>query len=86
VSASAYLDRIASMVELLQQEQLGRIEEAADLVADALRRDAIVHVVAVRPDALLPGHGPFPLRDAHEHIERAHRTFESMVPPPQILQ
>ena len=47
---------------------------------------SVGRLAAVRPDALLPGHGPFPLRDAHEHIERAHRTFESMVPPAQILQ
>jgi hydroxyacylglutathione hydrolase len=47
---------------------------------------SVARLATVRPAALLPGHGPFPLRDAHEHIERAHRTFESMVPPAQILQ
>ncbi|MGZ8475749.1 MAG: MBL fold metallo-hydrolase [Candidatus Limnocylindria bacterium] len=47
---------------------------------------SVGRLAAVQPSALLPGHGPFPLRDAHEHIERAHRAFESMVPPPQILQ
>jgi hydroxyacylglutathione hydrolase len=54
----------------------------ADLLALA---DSVARLAAVRPTALLPGHGPFPLRDAHEHVERAQRTFESMVPPPQIL-
>jgi uncharacterized phosphosugar-binding protein len=44
MSASAYLERIATMVESLRREQLGRIEEAAGIVADALRRDAIVHL------------------------------------------
>ena len=47
---------------------------------------SVARLATVRPDALLPGHGPFPLRGAHEHIERAHGTFESMVPPAQILQ
>jgi hydroxyacylglutathione hydrolase len=55
----------------------------ADLLALA---DSVARLAAVRPAALLPGHGPFPLRDAHEHVERAQRTFESMLPPPQILQ
>jgi hypothetical protein len=148
MSAAAYLERVASMLEQLRTEQLGRIEEAAGLVADALRNDAIVHIfgtghshllaeealyragglaavnaildpglmlrdgalapkisllvipgcdvlalaesvrrlTSVRPAALLPGHGPFPLRGAHDHVERAHRAFESMLPPPQILQ
>jgi uncharacterized phosphosugar-binding protein len=44
MSASAYLERIATMVESLRREQLGRIEDAAGIVADALRRDAIVHL------------------------------------------
>jgi uncharacterized phosphosugar-binding protein len=44
MSASAYLERIATMVESLRRDQLGRIEEAAGIVADALRRDAIVHL------------------------------------------
>jgi uncharacterized phosphosugar-binding protein len=44
MSASAYLERIAAMVESLRDEQLGRIQEAAGIVADALRRDAIVHL------------------------------------------
>ena len=47
---------------------------------------SVARLAPVRPAALLPGHGPFPLRDAHAHIERAHRTFESMVLPAQILQ
>jgi hydroxyacylglutathione hydrolase len=55
----------------------------ADLLALA---GSVARLAAVRPAALLPGHGPFPLRDAHEHVERAQRTFESMLPPPQILQ
>ena len=59
------------------------------------RRGAAVHLADAEQAAPetadeaalgLLGHGPFPLRDAHEHIERAHRTFESMVPPAQILQ
>jgi uncharacterized phosphosugar-binding protein len=44
MSAAAYLDRVASMVDALRQEQLGRIQEAAGIVAVALRRDALVHV------------------------------------------
>jgi uncharacterized phosphosugar-binding protein len=44
MSASAYLERVAMMVESLRQEQLGQIREAADVVADAVRRDAIIHV------------------------------------------
>jgi glyoxylase-like metal-dependent hydrolase (beta-lactamase superfamily II) len=55
----------------------------SDLLALA---DSVARLAAVRPSALLPGHGPFPLRDAQAHVERAHRAFESMVPPPQILQ
>ena len=47
---------------------------------------SVARLATVRPDALLPGHGPFPLRDAHTHIERAHNTFESMVLPAQILR
>jgi hydroxyacylglutathione hydrolase len=50
-------------------------------LAESVRR-----LTSVRPAALLPGHGPFPLRGAHDHVERAHRAFESMLPPPQILQ
>ena len=48
MSASAYLERIAAMVESLRHEQLGRIQEAAGIVADALRRDAIVHLFGDR--------------------------------------
>jgi uncharacterized phosphosugar-binding protein len=44
MSAAAYLERVASMLEQLRREQLGRIEAAAGVVADALRRDAIVHI------------------------------------------
>jgi uncharacterized phosphosugar-binding protein len=44
MSASAYLDRVATMLESLRHEQLERIQEAAGIVAAALRRDAIVHV------------------------------------------
>ena len=44
MSASAYLERVASMLEQLRREQLGRIEEAAGVVAEAVRRDAIVHI------------------------------------------
>jgi len=47
---------------------------------------SVRRLTTVRPTALLPGHGPFPLRRADEHIERAHRAFESMLPPGQILQ
>jgi hydroxyacylglutathione hydrolase len=60
-----------------------RVVPGADLLALA---DSVSRLAALRPAALLPGHGPFPLRDGYEHVERAQRTFESMLPPPQILQ
>ena len=53
MSASAYLERVASMLEQLRQEQLGRIEAAAGVVADALRRDAIVHIFGTGHSHLL---------------------------------
>jgi len=53
VSASAYLERVASMLEQLRREQLGRIEEAAGIVAAALRRDAIVHIFGTGHSHLL---------------------------------
>lgn len=55
----------------------------ADLLALAA---SVARLTEVRADALLPGHGALPLRRAHDHVERAHRAFESMLPPPQILQ
>ena len=55
----------------------------ADLLALAA---SVARLTEVRPDALLPGHGPLPLRRGRDHVERAHRAFESMLPPPQILQ
>jgi glyoxylase-like metal-dependent hydrolase (beta-lactamase superfamily II) len=55
----------------------------ADLLALAA---SVARLTEVRPDALLPGHGALPLRRAHGHVERAHRAFESMLPPPQVLQ
>ena len=53
MSASAYLERVARMLEQLRQEQLGRIEAAAGVVADALRRDAIVHIFGTGHSHLL---------------------------------
>jgi hydroxyacylglutathione hydrolase len=37
-------------------------------------------------EALLPGHGLFSLRGGQKHIDRAIRTFDSMMPPGSILQ
>jgi glyoxylase-like metal-dependent hydrolase (beta-lactamase superfamily II) len=54
----------------------------ADLLALAA---SVARLTAVRPDALLPGHGALPLHRGYDHVERAHRAFESMLPPPQIL-
>jgi uncharacterized phosphosugar-binding protein len=53
MSADAYLERVASMLEQLRTEQLGRIEEAAGLVAEALRNDAIVHIFGTGHSHLL---------------------------------
>jgi uncharacterized phosphosugar-binding protein len=44
MSAAEYLERVASMLAQLRRDQLGRIEAAGGVVADALRRDAIVHI------------------------------------------
>ena len=41
------------MLDQLRREQLGRIEEAAGIVADALRRDAIVHIFGTGHSHLL---------------------------------
>jgi uncharacterized phosphosugar-binding protein len=53
MSAAAYLDRVASMLDALRQEQLERIQEAAGIVAGALRRDALVHVFGTRHSHVL---------------------------------
>lgn len=37
-------------------------------------------------DALLPGHGLFPLRGGAQHIRQAIQAFDSMLPPGHILQ
>jgi uncharacterized phosphosugar-binding protein len=53
MSAAAYLERVASMLAQLRREELGRIEAAGAVVADALRRDAIVHVFGTGHSHLL---------------------------------
>jgi glyoxylase-like metal-dependent hydrolase (beta-lactamase superfamily II) len=35
--------------------------------------------------ALLPGHGPFTLRDAQRHLERANQALDRLLPPEQLV-
>ena len=53
MSAAEYLERVASMLAQLRREELGGIEAAGAVVADALRRDAIVHVFGTGHSHLL---------------------------------
>lgn len=53
MSAAAYLDRVAGMIDRLRHEHLDRIGEAAEIVADAVRRDAIVHIFGTGHSHLL---------------------------------
>ena len=53
MSATAYLDRVAGMIDRLRHEHLDRIGEAAQIVADAVRRDAIVHIFGTGHSHLL---------------------------------
>jgi uncharacterized phosphosugar-binding protein len=53
MSATAYLDAVAGMIERLRDEHIERIGEAAEIVADAVRRDAMVHIFGTGHSHLL---------------------------------
>ena len=59
------------------------VAPGSDLLAMA---ESVRELGGLGIEALLPGHGLFPLRGGQEHIDRAIRKFDSMVPPGSILQ
>jgi len=53
MSAATYLQRVAEMVDALRRDQLDRIQQAAAMVADTVRGDAIVHIFGTGHSHLL---------------------------------
>jgi uncharacterized phosphosugar-binding protein len=53
MSAAAYLERVAAMVAELRRDHLDRIQQAAAMVADTIRDDAIVHIFGTGHSHLL---------------------------------
>src|SRR4051794_37820198 len=53
MSAAAYLERVAAMVAELRRDHLDRIQQAAAMVADTIRDDAIVHIFVTGHSHLL---------------------------------
>lgn len=55
--ADGYLGRVGAMIERLQDEQLGPIQEAGRLVAEVLRADRLVHVFGTGHSHMLAEEG-----------------------------
>jgi uncharacterized phosphosugar-binding protein len=57
MSAAAYLERVGAMIQQLRSEQLESINEAAELVAEVLRTDRLVHVFGTGHSHMLAEEG-----------------------------
>jgi uncharacterized phosphosugar-binding protein len=57
MSAAAYLERVGAMIQQLRSEQLESINEAAELVAEVLRKDRLVHVFGTGHSHMLAEEG-----------------------------
>lgn len=57
MSAAAYLERVEEMIQRLQREQLESIRNAAEMVAEVLRKDGLIHIFGTGHSHMLAEEG-----------------------------
>lgn len=60
------------------------IQRIWDCVIDQYA-ETVAKLHGLKIDRLYPGHGPFLLSRASQHIEKAHRCFEKLLVPPNLI-